>query len=295
VLRRDCSPLLALVVAACGPAFTVATSDGGPLAEDGSLDAVASGEDAGKDARSRHDATTEDASVPDGSAGDDAGKEDGSPIDVDAGVPTDAGACARTCPTGFDCVAAKCVDRAGPRFSATDNKPFNWSYGYTQSLGATPFHLYVSPWSPGSSINVWTDTSTHTLEPSVFHNSGLATQTYGGMTIPGGALGLYPGPMDQASIVRWTAPADGAFAIDVTFAGLSTPATRIDVGVFINNTTGKGQSAALNAYGGGNTFTLSLPGQMLAAGTLVDFYATIITTLDDPPGGSSVDARITAE
>jgi hypothetical protein len=294
VLPRDCSPLVALAVAACGPAFTVATGDGGPLGEDASFDASASGEDAGKDSASRHDATREDASVRDGGVRDGGSNEDGSPIELDGGVLTDAVACARTCPTGFDCLAAKCVDRAGTRFSATTNRPFNWSYGYTPSLGAT-FHLYVFAWSPGSSIDVWTDTNKHTVEPSVFHNGGLATQTYDGMTIPGEALGLYPGPTGQASIVRWTAPASGLFAIDATFTGVSTPATRIEVGVLINNTTGMNQSAALNAFGGGNTFTLSLPGQMLAAGASVDFYATAIANMDDPPGGTSVDARITAD
>jgi len=141
---------------------------------------------------------------------------------------------------------------------------------------------------------VWTNTTVHTLEPSVFHNSGLAT-TYDGMTIPLGALGLYPGPTGQTSIVRWTAPAAGLYAIDLTFTGLSMPATQIDVGVFINNITVQNGSSALNAYGGGNTFTLSVPAQMLSAGALVDFYATIITTMDDPPGGTSLDARITAE
>jgi hypothetical protein len=95
--------------------------------------------------------------------------------------------------------------------------------------------------------------------------------------------------------VRWTAPAAGLYAIDLTFTGLSVPATQIDVGVFINNITVQNGSSALNAYGGGNTFTLSVPAQMLSAGAFVDFYATIITTMDDPPGGTSLDARITAE
>jgi len=290
-------PLVALAVASCGPAFTEATGEGGPPgSEDASVDVFVPGHDAGKDATSRHDATTDDASARDGSSNEDSGREDSSPIDLDgAPIPTDAASCARTCPVGFECLVSRCEDRAAAHFSATNNNPANWSYGYTASLAATPFHLYVLAWSSGSSIDVWTSTPAHTLEPSVFHNSGLATQIYGGMTIPGEALGLDPGPTGQASIVRWTAPAAGTYAIDATFTGLSTPASRIDVGVFINNTTGMNQSAALNAYGGGNTFTISLPGQMLLAGALVDFYATIIANTDDSPGGASLDARITAE
>jgi hypothetical protein len=294
VLRRVSSPLVALGVAACGPAFTTATGDGGPLASDGSLDVRAPGKDSGEDAASLHDATTEDASPRDGGAKEDGGQGDGSPPALDgAPPPIEASSCVRACPAGFDCLATKCQDRADAHFSATDNRPFNWSYGFAQSLGG-PFQLYASTWSPGSSIDVWTNTTVHTFEPSVFHNSGLAA-TYDGMTIPLGALGLFPGPTGQASLVRWTAPAPGLYAIDLTFTGLSTPATRIDVGVFVNNITVMNGSGALNVYGGGNTFTLSAPAQMLSAGTFVDFYATNITLMDDPPGGTSLDARITAE
>jgi hypothetical protein len=294
VLRRVSSPLVALGVAACGQAFTTATGDGGSLASDGSLHVGAPGEDSGEDAASPHDATTEDASPRDGRAKEGGGQGDSSPPVIDSGpLPIDASSCVRACPAGFDCLATKCQDRADAHFSATNNRPFNWSYGFAQSLGG-PFQLYSSTWSPGSSIDVWTNTTAHTLEPSVFHNSGLAT-TYDGMTIPLGALGLYPGPTGQTSIVRWTAPAAGLYAIDLTFTGLSVPATQIDVGVFINNITVQNGSSALNAYGGGNTFTLSVPAQMLSAGAFVDFYATIITTMDDPPGGTSLDARITAE
>jgi hypothetical protein len=294
VIRRASLPLVALGVVACGQAFTAATGDGGPPASEGPFDAAAPGEDAGRDARSPHDATTDDASPRDGSAKEGGGVGDGGPIELDGGpAPTDAASCVRACPAGFECLVTKCMDRAAAHFSAANDRPFNWSYGFAQSLGGT-FQLYSSSWS-ASSIDVWTNTTAHTFEPSVFHNSGLATQTYDGMTILGDDLGLYPGPTGQTSIVRWTAPAAGAYAIDFTFTGLSTPATRIDVGVFVNNATVANGSGALNAYGGANTFTLSAPAQMLSAGAFVDFYATIITTMDDPPGGTSLDARITAE
>jgi hypothetical protein len=303
MLRRVSPPLIALAVAACGQAFTAATGDGGPRGgDDGSDAAVTGGRDAaGADAASSHDATTEDAPARDANTKEGGGKGDGSTFDLDASpVLTDAASCFRACPTGFECIATKCEDRAAAHFSATDNRPFNWSYGDAQSLGGA-FQLYSSSWSPTTSIDVWTSTTAHTLEPSVFHNGSLLAQMYGEMTIPGASLGLYPGAMGETSIVRWTAPSAGQYAIDVTFTGISTPPTKTNVGVLVNHSTmlapgdNDNGSYDLNEYGGGNTFTLSVPAQTLAAGAVLDFYATILTTIDDPPGGASMDAHITAE
>ncbi len=87
---------------------------------------------------------------------------------------------------------------------------------------------------------MWTSSGAHTVEPSVFHNGGLSPQTYQEMTIPGAALGLYPGGNGEASILRWTAPAVGSYAIDVTFTGISAPLTTSSTGVLVNNITGMG-------------------------------------------------------
>jgi hypothetical protein len=205
----------------------------------------------------------------------------------------EASLCVRACPVGFDCVVTQCEDRAAQRFSATNNNPFNWSYGWATGLGAT-FQLDSSHWV-GSAIDVWTNTGQSTFEPSVFHNGGLLSQTVDEMTIPAGALGLYPGATGQAAIVRWKAPAAGSYAIDVTFTGISAPLTTVNTGVLVNNVTGMGTSMALNDFGGGNTFTYSAPAQTLMAGDNVDFYVTTIFNRDDPAGGVTLDARITAE
>ncbi len=99
----------------------------------------------------------------------------------------------------------------------------------------------------------------------------------------------------QVAIVRWMAPAAGSYAIDVTFTGISTPPSTVEVGVLVNNATGMGTSLALNDFGSGNTFPYSAPAQTLMAGDNVDFYVTTIFNRDDPPGGVTLDARITAE
>jgi hypothetical protein len=295
--RRVLSPLLVLAVVACGDAFTSATSDGSAPGDAASLDDrgtvgvdSAAGDDAREDDATLEDATARDAAKEDGGHG----KGDASIGNLDAGPALpDGSVCIRACPAGFECIASQCVDRAAPHFSATDNRPFNWSYGYEASLDGA-FMLDSSNWTPGSSIDVWTSTMAKTLEPSVFHNSGLAPQTYGEMAIPGEALGFYPDATGGVSIVRWTAPAPGFYAIDVTFTGLSTPPSAVTVGVIVKSLVGPG-SLVLNAYGDGNAFTYSAPAQMLAASDAIDFYVTVIVNLDDPPGGVALDARITAE
>jgi hypothetical protein len=292
--RRVVSPLvaLALAAAACGDAFTAATNDGGTLLADAaSFDTGAAKPDgsAGDDAATGADATSHDAASEDGGGH---GKGDGSIGNLDSGpVLPDGSVCARTCPAGFNCFASQCQDRAALHFSPTDDHPGNWAYGYAVSQGAS-FQLDSSHWT-GSSIDVWTNTAANVFEPSVFHNSGLLPQMVSEMTIPGEALGLFPGATGQPSIVRWIPPATGFYAIDATFTGISTPLTTVTVEVVVNNITGPSQ--ALNAFGGGNTYTYSAPAQTLTAGDTVDFYVIPIANRDDSPGGTELDARITAE
>jgi hypothetical protein len=296
--RRALAPLMALSVAACGEAFTAATSDGSAPGDAASLDDTgvvgvdgAPGDD---DARVS-DATIEDATSGGDAAREDAdhGKGDASTGNLDAGPVPEASLCVRACPVGFDCVVTQCEDRAALHFSATNNNPANWSYGWAAGMGAM-FQLDSSHWVSGSTIDVWTNTGQSTFEPSVFHNSALAPQMVDEMTIPGAALGLYSGAMVQASLVRWNAPVTGTYAIDATFTGISAPLTTVNVGVTINNVTGPGTGIALNEFGGGNTFTYSVPAQTLTPTDNVDFYVTPISNRDDPPGGVSLDARITA-
>jgi len=298
--RRVVSALIApaLAVAACGQAFTSATGDGGALPPaDGSFDTGAPGRDgsladaAGPGDGASEDATFQDATLEDGGHGEgdaSTGGGDGGPALPDAAL------CLRTCPAGFDCLEGKCEDRAALHFSATTNRPFNWSYGYAASPAGT-FLPDPSHFSPAAGIDIWTGAAADSLEPSVFHNSGLITQTYAEMAIPPAGLGLYPGPNLEPSIVRWTAPVAGSYAIDVTFTGISTPATAVTAGVLVNNVTELGSSEALNDYGGTNTFTYSVPAQTLAVGAVIDFYVLMVTNRDDAPGGTALDALITAE
>jgi hypothetical protein len=292
--------LIALAVAACGDAFSAVDDAGTSPEPDGSFDAsIDTGlTDAdGDDAARPRDAATHDGQGgggDDGGGGGGQGDGGGPPPILDSGG-LDAGVlCAKTCPSGFDCVASACVDRAAQRFSALTGTPGNWSYGYSTAEGAT-FQPDTSRFNPTMALEVWTNSVANSLAPSIFHNSGLAAVTYDEMTVDVGVLGIYAGPAGEVSILRWTAPATGIYDINVTFVGISKPLTTVSVGVLINEATTKNSASSLNMYTNGNSFTYAASAQSLAVGTTVDFYSMMIPNTDDAIGGASLDAHITAD
>jgi hypothetical protein len=290
--RRLTCPLLALALAACGQAFTVAPEDGGGVSiHDASVDTGAVRDGSAMDARTVHDAEAPRDAVSEEVSKSDAGSEP-----MDAGTPpvSDAAACARTCPSGFDCLLGKCTDRAATHFSALSDTPGNWSYGYFASFGDM-FQLDLFHFTVSTTIDVWNNTMVNGIEPSIFHNSGLLAQTYKGITLGAGALGLYPGATTAVSVVRWTAPEAGMYEIDASFIGISTPVTMVTAGVNVKNIVTLGSSQPINKYGSGNSFTYSAPAQQLMVGDTVDFYVEPIIGSDEPSGGTELDARMTAE
>jgi hypothetical protein len=296
--RAAAACLASLVVAACGDAFTAADSDGGPppRLDASSLDAAI---DTG--APDSGHPPERDAQARDALAVDDGPDVDDGPVGVsDASPPIDATAlCVKTCPTGFACTpgasGASCIDRATPNFSALANPPTgNWSYGSVDGLGESNFTVYPSHFTAATTLAVW-GMQPGAIEPSVFHNSAPTAVTYDAMTVPGGVLGLYAGAGMVTSVVRWVAPVGGTYDVFGAFVGLTKPTTTVTVGVLINKATTGNSVSSLNMYGGGNTFSYNMQAQTLAAGSTVDFLVQEITTADDPAGGASLDARITAD
>jgi hypothetical protein len=150
------------------------------------------------------------------------------------------------------------------------------------------FVPYTASWTTNGII--FASQTKNVLTSSVFHS--ITAATYDGMNIPAGTLGIYPGAMTNFdSVVRWTAPAAGRYAIAVTFTGLGTmPATTVGVSVNIGpaNQSGKTIDGAIPSS------SYSTTAQSMAAGDTVDFYVNFVTLSDDEQGGTALDARITA-
>jgi hypothetical protein len=276
---------VALALVACGGAFTGADDGGTPPGLDGSLDAGPP--DAhGKDAAGPRDAKSRDAPGRETSGDEDGGPSDGGRPPSDGGK-LDASLCAKTCPSGFDCLAGLCVDRAAQHYgtaTATDN----WSYGSFTSFGSSPFVPYKATWTTNGIV--FTSQTKNVLTSSVFHS--ITSASYEGMDIPAGTLGLYPGTTTNLdSVVRWTAPEAGSYAISATFTGLGTmPPTTVGVSVNIGVVIEIGMSLD----GAMPSISYANPTQSMAAGDTIDFYVNFITLSEDEQGGTGLAARITA-
>jgi hypothetical protein len=281
--------MIALVVAACGDAFTTAAPDGGLPGggSDASFDVQVSDDGEGKDADHPRDAE----STKDGTGDDVSSIDDSGPVMSDGGGGGGSGdataLCAKICPIGFDCVAGACVDRAAEHFGAatlTDN----WSYGSFMSFGSSPFSAYGASWTTNGIV--FASQAKNVLTSSVFHS--ITSAAYAGMSLPAGTLGLYPGATTNIdSVVRWTCPAAGTYAIAATFTGLgTTPPTTVGVSVNI----GPANEIGKTIDGMTPSTSYSNPDQLMAVGDTIDFYVNFVTLSDDEQGGTSLDARITA-
>ncbi len=164
-------------------------------------------------------------------------------------------------------------------FSAAQNPAGAWSYGYRSGGGQfTPSAVHNQQF--GGGLDSW---SPGTCCPSVTRNSTGQTQTYAGVvTQPADLLNLHPGPSGERSVVRWTAPAAGTYAVAGRFQGIDTAGTTTDVLVTKNGA--EEFSSSVTGYGAQAPFSLSLT---LAAGDVVEFsggYGANGTYDDDSTG-----------
>jgi hypothetical protein len=182
---------------------------------------------------------------------------------------------------------------AAAQFSSTQNPNGVWSYGCTQSLGAT-FYVYTRETLIDGLYDWGTAPSCPQPNPRLGYNPTNASITPGA-TAPAHTIYFHPGPQGQNSVLRWTAPASGNYQVKAVFWGDdSVGPTTTDVhvlhnglGIYLGEVTGFGQASE-----SAQSFTSTIS---VAAGDTIDFavgYGTDGNYFYDTTG---VSATITPE
>jgi hypothetical protein len=153
-----------------------------------------------------------------------------------------------------------------------------WSYGGSSTLGF-PFDRYVhyfayaigykgllDAWSAATQVGV---DDPYTCLPGAFYNPFSTPVQVSTLTARPGQFFLHPGPQDQYSIARWTAPRAGTYAVQATFEGIDVGPTTTDVHLR-HNSADAAPAGYINLNGGTNTFSFAMS-LIVAAGDTVDF------------------------
>jgi hypothetical protein len=194
---------------------------------------------------------------------------------------------------GFVVEISQAYDAAA-QFSSTQNPNGVWSYGCSQSLGAT-FHPYTQQTPLSNGLYDWGTAPVcgQTNPPSVAYNSTDATFTSGSVTVPAHTIWFHPGPQDQNSVLRWTAPASGNYQVKAVFWGddFEGPTTT-DVHVLHNRLCI--YSGEVSGYGPSSdqSFTSTIS---VAAGDTIDFAVGYGTDRGYGFDSTGVSAVITPE
>ena len=157
----------------------------------------------------------------------------------------------------FPTTAAAQVWNPAMDFSAINNPNGVWSYGWAGG----PFVLDTS-FHNSSALDFWVGPdaggSGDEYFPYVAHNGTNTTINYHNIEYPPGQLGMYPGPLSEESLIRWTVPTALSVLVTGQFYGLDPLATT-DVHVYKN-----GNSVFDGSVNGANRVPFSLSITVLA-------------------------------
>jgi hypothetical protein len=163
------------------------------------------------------------------------------------------------------CVRAGNYDVAAD-FSTNSNPNGVWSYGYATNLGGSLI-LYTDTAFGTASVIGWRhDISAGT--PAVFYNRTGNTNNIGTPVLGPHQACFHPGPDNEYSIYRFTAPAAGSYQLQASFAGADSVGTTTDVHVLLNDSPIFNGSVTGFGPGTGPSFSTNL---MLRANDRIDF------------------------
>ena len=196
---------------------------------------------------------------------------------------------------GRDMIANEKPD--GPQELLNPNSTVpEWSYGYRFALQSQSLTLFTSSEHTNSLLGIYDDmegfTSAITV-PLVLVNTGASPVVYdsgyGLLTaVNPGQLDLHPGSFNEYTVVRWTAPTSGSFAITAFWQDIDPYGGDGASGhVLVNGVQVFGQSWA---NGGGGTIASPL-NLNLIAGDFLDF--AVGANANSDYDNTSFDATIT--
>lgn len=195
------------------------------------------------------------------------------------------------CVAGFPSVEAGTVYNNAEDFSPTTNPSGVWTYGYL-APGSSPvsssFTTYTNKGTVGGGIEYWNISGGNLTPPEIFYNPSSSVVSFSTITMQPHQAAFHPGPTDQYSDYRFTAPQSGTYTLSVTFTGIDVHGTTTDVHVL---DSGASLFAGnINGYGNTQTFSTTLT---LANGDLVDFAVGYGSNGNYSFDSTGIDATLT--
>jgi hypothetical protein len=177
---------------------------------------------------------------------------------------------------------------AAAQFSGTANPTGVWSYGCSQSLGAS-FQLDTQQ-IQNNGLYGWGSSSSCGPNDVGYNPTNADITVDGSVTVPAHTTEFHPGPEDQNAVLRFTAPAGGNYKVQAVFWGddfVGPTTTDVHVlhnglGLYTGEVDGYGRPSSDQSF----TTTISV-----AAGDTIDFavgYGTDGNYFFDTTGVSAV-------
>ena len=128
--------------------------------------------------------------------------------------------------------AAQTYD-AAKDFSVASNPNGVWSYGYEDTLGST-LNLYTDVFTTATTPDIKGWNKNISLDvPFVIKNFGSTTNSqFADIVLQPGQLAFHPGPQNQLSVVRFTAPQTSTYLLSSKFSPATSDGTTTDVHVY---------------------------------------------------------------
>ncbi|MBA2435365.1 MAG: hypothetical protein H0V54_09865 [Chthoniobacterales bacterium] len=154
-------------------------------------------------------------------------------------------------------------------FSIVSNPNGVWSYGWLASLGSPLNYYTVTDTTSVPGISAWLESGTYSINPPyVAHNDTGNVICLVTFCVPPTYLHVHPGPNNEVTVVRWTAPMSGDFYVQGAVVGLDNVVITTTTFYAVLNSTEHVFRATINSYNSPVSFHRLLT---MSAGDTLDF------------------------